>query len=117
MVWIEAKGLQVESTAIFGPNVVSFLLTPVARRWYVVGAYKPPNDVRNVHRLEQTLRATPKVLETIMMGDMNAHMGDPRDGHEEDLVTALVDKGLVNMKYHFFPRRRYWGEGIWMWSM
>ena len=117
MVWIEAKGLQVESTAIVGPNVVSFLLTPVARRWYVVGAYKPPNDVRNVHRLEQTLRATPKVLETIMMGDMNAHMGDPRDGHEEDLVTALVDKGLVNMKDHFFPRRRYWGEGIWMWSM
>ena len=49
MVWKAAKRMQVESTYSFVPNVVSFLLMLVARRWYVVGAYVPPNDVPDVH--------------------------------------------------------------------
>ena len=55
MVWRVAKGWKAENMVSFGPNVVSFLLTLGARRWYFVGAYVPPNDVPDVHRVEQAL--------------------------------------------------------------
>ena len=51
MVWRAAKGWQVGNTASFGPNLVSFLLTSGARRWYAVGAYVPPNNRPSVHRV------------------------------------------------------------------
>ena len=35
--WIEAAGWQVEGMSNFGPNLVSFLLTPRERRWYIMG--------------------------------------------------------------------------------
>ena len=35
----------VEGAQSFGPNVVSFTVTSVKKRWYVVGAYVPPNDL------------------------------------------------------------------------
>ena len=41
----------------------------------------------------------------ILMGDLNAHLGDPRGKREEDLEMALVDRGLVNTTYHLLPRR------------
>ena len=99
-----------EGTTIFGPNVVTFLLMLGERRWYVVGAYVPPNYVPAVHRMEQALRAAPKRAEMVLMGDLNARLGYPRDEREEYMVTALVDRGLVNITYHFMPRRRYMGS-------
>ena len=53
----------------------------------------------------------------ILMGDLNARLGDPCDKHEEELATALVDRGLVNMTDHFLPRRKYQGAGSWAWSL
>ena len=105
MVWRAAKGWQVENTDSFGPNVVSFLLTLGARRWYIVGAYVPPNNRPSVHRVEQALQAAPAGLELILMGDLNAHLYNPHDKREEDLAMALADRGLVNMTDHFLPRR------------
>ena len=68
MVWIAAKGWQVDNTASLCPNVVSFLLTLEARWFYVVGAYMPPNNGPGVHRMEQSLRSAPKGLDIILMG-------------------------------------------------
>ena len=53
----------------------------------------------------------------ILMGDLNAQLGDPRDKCEEYLEMALSDRGLVNTTEHFLPRRLYWGAGSWTWSM
>ena len=39
----------------------------------------------------------------ILMGDLNARLGDPYDKRKEDLATALVDRVLVNMTDHFIP--------------
>ena len=89
--------------------MVSFLLTSGARLWYVVGEYFPPTNRPSLYRMEQALQAAPKGLELILMGDLNAQLGNPRDEHEEDLVTALAEQGLVNMTYHLIPRRQYWG--------
>ena len=105
MVCKVAKIWQVENTTRFVPNVVSFLLTLGARRWYIVGAYVPPNNRPSVHRVEQALQAAPAGLELILMGDLNAHLYNPHDKREEDLAMALADRGLVNMTDHFLPRR------------
>ena len=61
----------------------------------------PPNDMSAMYRVDQALRAVPKGLDVILMGDLNVQMGDPRDKCEEDLATALVDRSLVNMTDHF----------------
>ena len=79
VVWITVKRWQVEGTAIFFPNVVSFLLTSGARQWYVVGAYVSPNNVPTLHRVEQALRLAPKGFKLILVGELNARLGDPRD--------------------------------------
>ena len=52
---------------------------------------------------------SPKVLNMILMGDLKARLGDPRDEREEDLVMALADQGLVNITDHILPRRQYQG--------
>ena len=82
-----------------------------ARQCYVVGAYVPPNDRPSVRRVEKGLRAAPEELELILVGDLNMRLGNPHDEREEDLVTALSDRGLVIMIDHFLPRRRYQGTG------
>ena len=68
VIWRAAKGWQVEGMANFGPNMDRFLPTSVARRWYVVGEYVPPNNVPAMHRVEQALRTAPKGIEIILTG-------------------------------------------------
>ena len=60
MVWQEETLWQVERMGNFGPNVVSFLLTSVSRRWYFVGEYMPLNDAAAVHQVEKELGENPK---------------------------------------------------------
>ena len=59
----------------------------------------------------------PKGTEVIMLGDLNERLQEPRETREKDLETVLEDSGLVNMNYHFMPRRRYRGAGSWTWKM
>ena len=96
---------------------MSFLLTPRAKRWYVVGAYIPPKDVPNAHCMEQALKAAPKGLEMILMGNLNVRLRDPNDKHEEELATALADRGLFSITYHAMPQWRYMVSESWTWSM
>ena len=56
-------------------------------------------------------------MEGILIGYLNTKLQDTKDVREGDIVTELADIGLVNMKSHFMPRRRYRGEGRWMWQM
>ena len=69
------------------------------------GSIRAPNDRPTVHHVEQALRAAHTGLELILMGDLNARLGNPRDKREEDLAMALADRGLVNMTDHFLPRQ------------
>ena len=68
-----------EGTASFGSNVVSFLLNSGTVKWYVVGSYVTPNNVLAIHRVEQALIAARKGLDMVLMGDMDARLGDPCD--------------------------------------
>ena len=96
---------------------MSFLLALGARQCYVVEAYVPPNNMPAMHSVEQELKAAPKGLEIILMGDLNMRLRDPRDEHKEDPETPLADRGLVSMTDHFMPRQRYRRAGSWTWSM
>ena len=71
-----------------------------------MGAYVPPNDSPGVHCVQQALIVAPTLLELILMGNLNARLGDPRDKREEDLATSLSDRGLINITVYFLPRRR-----------
>ena len=117
LVWRAALGWQVEFKVYFGPNLVSFLLTLGARRWYILGAYVLLNDIPAINCVEEALIAAPKELEIILMGDLNVRLRYPCDKREKDLETVLADRGLVSITDHFMPRRRYRGAGIWSWSM
>ena len=55
-----------------------------------------------MHRVDKAIRVAPKGLDMILMGYLNMHLGDPCDKCEEDLATALADRGLVNMTEYFF---------------
>ena len=104
----------------YGANVVSFLLTLGSQRWYVVGAYVHPNTVHVApvaHQEEQELAGKLKEVETILLGELNARLGEPRDERKEDLVTALADHGLEDINRNFTPRQRYRGLILWTCQM
>ena len=70
-------GWKVEGIFNLSPNVASFLLISGLRRWYVVGAYTPQYDVPAVHRIEQALEVATKVMEIILLGDLNIRLREP----------------------------------------
>ena len=92
-----------EGTVNFGPNVVILLAILGARIWYIVGAYVPPTNVPEVHRVEQALAVAPKGAEIILMGDLNVSLQESRDERKDELTTALADHDLENTTFHFTP--------------
>ena len=117
VVWREYAGWQVEEIFSFGRNVASFLLTSGSRRWYIVGAYVPPNDVPAIRCIKQVLEEAPKGMEVILLGDLNVRLREKRDAREDELATALEDSGMGDVTAYFMPRWRYRGMGDWTWRM
>ena len=111
MVWIEEAGWQVEGIISFSPNVVSFLFMMGLWRWYVVRAYVPPNNVTDVYCVKQALVAALRVVEIVLLGDLNMRLWELHNAQEEELVTLVADGGLVDMTAHFMAWRLYRGDG------
>ena len=63
------------------------------------------------------LASKPKGVETILMGDLNTRLVEPREKHEEELETELADHGLEDVTRYFAPRQQYRGRGKWTWHM
>ena len=112
--WREDVGWQVEGIVNFGPNMVRLFLTSWSGRWYVVGAYVPPNYAPAVHHIKQALEVAPKGMEVIMLGDTNIRMRELWEDREDKITSEMAGSGLGNMKDHFMPRWRYRGTGSWM---
>ena len=111
------SGWQVEGIFNFVPNVVSFLLTPDLRRWYIIGAYVSPNKTPTVYHEDQDLESATRRVEVILLGDLNVRLRELRNKREEELATKLADSWLANMIAHFMPRRRYREGRCWTWRM
>ena len=56
-------------------------------------------------------------METLLVGDLNAHFAQPCDWSEEELATEIANYSLDNHTLHSIPRRRYRGEGVWLCMM
>ena len=63
-----------EGIVNFGPNVTSFLLKSGSHRWYVVGAYVPPNDAPAVHRIKKAFEDAPKGMKVILLGYLKVRL-------------------------------------------
>ena len=113
----EEEGWGVEGVRRFGPNVVIFTVTSGQKRWYVVGAYVPPNDLPTVHWITHALACGTERVEKLLVGDINACLENLRDQRGEHLATVLAGHGLTDQARHFVPRRRYRAEGNWTWRI
>ena len=101
----------------FGPNVVSFIITSVRKRWYGVGAYVPPNDLPTINWIRQVLECGPKGVRRLIFSDLKVCLANPRDQQEEQISTVLAGYGLTDQTRPFLPRRMYQAEGNWTWRM
>ena len=100
---------------IFGPNVMSFIISLGRGCWYRVGAYVSPKALPTVNRITQALECALKGMEKLLVGDLNACLENPRDQWEEQLATVLVVHGLTDQARHFVPIQKYRSEGNWTW--
>ena len=69
---MEEGGWEVEGTQSFGTKVVSFTVTLGQKRWYVIGAYVPPNNLPEVHWIEYALTYRPEGVGNLLVVDLNA---------------------------------------------
>ena len=67
------------------------------QRWYVVGAYVPPNNQPTVERWEKALGKAAKGTEVILLGDINVRLREPSDTREEEPATVVAACGLEDM--------------------
>ena len=117
IIWKEEEGWRVEGAKIFGTNVVGFTITAGRKRWYAIRAYMPPNNQTAVHRVHQALAQGTEGVETLLVGDLNARSAQPWDRQKKNLANNIANYGLVDQTLYFIPRRRYRGEGGWLWRM
>ena len=117
MAWRYRARWQVEGIFNYVPKVLICVLTMGRWRWYVIGAYIPPNDAPTVSSMEQELGQAAKGVEFILLVDLNVRLVELRDAREEELVTVVADCGLEYITDHFIPRRSYRGDRRWTWRM
>ena len=108
----------VEAVRQFGPNVVSFQLETVARRWYIIGCYLVHDDTLTVESVVTALKERPRSTALVVAGDLNTTLDDPEnDRRGTEIAAALTEAGLEDMAAHFLPRRRRWGRERRTWSI
>ena len=61
------------------------------RRWYVVEAYVQPSNTPIVAHVEQEIGQAKKLVEGILLGELNVRLQEPRDAKEEELAPVVSD--------------------------
>ena len=60
-----------EGVTSFGPNVVSLKVMLGWKRWYIVGAYVPPENLPAVHQITHALSCGPEGVMKLLVLDIN----------------------------------------------
>ena len=63
-----------------------------------------PKNQPAVNQVDQDLVCGPEGLETLLVGDINDHLAQPRDRCEDYLAIAIANYGLVDQTLHFILR-------------
>ena len=108
LVWkTQATNWTFESPVLHGPNVISALFVSGSQRTPVIGAYLPPNCLKDLPYLEQALQRFPH-LDPLLLGDLNVdlHKATP-DRRLQEVSALLTAYGLEDFLCHFHQRPRY----------
>ena len=71
----------------------------------------PPNKQPIVNWVEQALEQGLEVMETLLVGYLYSHLGQPCDWRKEELATTITNYSVEDQTLNFIPRRKYRGEG------
>ena len=81
LVWkTQADNWTFESPVLHGPNVISALFVSGSQRTPVIGAYLPPNCLKDLPYLEQALQRFPH-LDPLFLGDLNVEFSLHTEHH------------------------------------
>ena len=109
---------KVEAVREYIPNVLSFKVVTVERRWYIIGCYLAPDDAETIERVVAALGDKPRGTSLIVAGDLNTDLGDTEnDRRVLEIASTMTEAGLEDMTAHFLPRKRKWGREFRTWSM
>ena len=97
--------------------MVSFILKIGWNQWCLVVAYIPTNRYPVVCRVKQGLAHFPMQREILLMVDLNARIGQPREQRVGEIVTSIAAHILEDQAQHFLPRRQYRRKKVWTWRM
>ena len=101
----------VEEVRDYGPNVISFEVVTVRRRWYIIGCYLAPKDARTIELVVTALGDQPRGTALVVAGDFNTDLGETAsDRRGTEIAAALTEAGVEDMTAHFLPRKRRWGR-------
>jgi hypothetical protein len=80
LAWRENNpNFEVELVRFYSPNTLTYQLKMGNEKIYVVGTYIPPNCTRGVDDIRQATEACLAGCKVLIMGDLNANMGFPRN--------------------------------------
>ena len=86
-----------EETTKFGPNVIAFQLVTGEDRFYVVGAYIPPSDLKTLDDVRSAWANCPKKCKPIVLGDLNINLESPCDERDETIAEEMDFCALSDM--------------------
>ena len=102
----KSKYWHTEGFQSYGPNVVKCTIVHEHRRTTLIGVYIPPSDdkMQTIQHLDDALH-NENIENTIIMGDFNAHLEDPKDPRQAEIVDALFTYELRNLAKQFKCKR------------
>ena len=84
-----------------------------SRCFGAVGAYIPPTDLSTLEFVKQSWDGLPRGIPPLLLGDLNADLGDPRDEWARAVATKMAMLGLDDMLQHFRQRRAFRHHTTW----
>ena len=100
LVYKESPYWQVESSVMYGPNVISAVIVSKNSQFGFVSAYIPPADTTTSMHITTVLSHLPHRKE-IIVGDLNLDLGSIESNKNMQIADILATSELLNIHRHF----------------
>jgi exonuclease III len=114
--WRDNELSQTEGIRFHGPNVLSCEITSGQKRWLLIGAYIPPNEVSNetVSFIQEAHLRQP-LLPVILLGDLNVDFRTTNmtSAREASIAGLVANLGVEDMLKHFKQTKRHKNGDTW----
>ena len=86
------------------PNMASFQLESVGRRWFIFGCYLIPDYASTIEFVVLAINQRPHGDALLVAGDFDANLAAQEGNRrEEDIAASMATTGLEYMTTQFFP--------------